>query len=530
MITKPKLTPAELLDEMAHQVDAAIYDGDFWLSVNMPSKNWIYLVDLDNDYFRGQFKEVYTEFLNNFLSEQDDQWCVVFCDRDRAHATELNLRRAIVDATEALKANSSFGNRVENVFAGIDEHKVDLPPEIDYTNKHCIIIVALSLHIDLIDRLREALETRGATVTHILTVVEREARGREIFETERKLTLIPMLVWQQGSESLTVTSVLRNPAYTQYHHYFQPGYIDLDELLRKFPPRETSKLRNKLWELQDKIKNDPLYQKAEKIVRGIDALYERHGQIELVDTETIQKWVVERLAPDEFKTMAKISFAAWATPERLKGEGVPHINLANDKMGDRAVEIAKEQGIKAVRLLDLGAGTLGTVNRVATKLSAEGYPISINAVEFTPELLTIAQERKTEIEAKLEGCIITIYPEEMLSFTSREPDNSYHFITISYAIHHLHPDEQIALMRQMYRCLRPGGACLIADPQEGKSKFNRETLLREEPEAVFAKFSSPEECLANLKTVSFEADDKNNGILLKDDEYLGFLVCARKPH
>ncbi len=508
------------LEVMSKHVDAAIYKGEFWLSVNRPSDYWIFLEMLDkNSDFKGGLKMLFKVFFDQFFSKHPGKWCVVFCREQFTEITELDLREAILEGIQDKPD-------VSHAFVGLDREKIYYVEDIEakLPGSNCIIVLALSLHLHLIRRLKREFERRGAKVSHVFTVIERERVSRPVLEAEG-LVLIPAMVWQQDADELTVSSVLEHKELQKYHPYFSPGnYISLEELLKECLEHKPSRLHQNLAYLRDKI-SEELYRKAERVIRGIDCLYEVHNGITEFDTENIQYWLLNevKLTPQEFKDMAVASFGVWANPDRLEGDGIPHINLANDTMGEKIVEAAREIK-REVQILDLGSGTLGTVQRVAKQLEKAGIAARFNAVEFTPELLNFAEKKRPKVVS--ERIDIMIRPKEMLAFVTESSVEEYHFVTMSYALHHLHPDEQKILMQEVLRCLKPGGLFLIADPQEGKSEFNRKTLAREEPEGVFAIFSSPQQLVEKLTEVGFE----DVQILLEDpDKYTGFLVCGVKP-
>ncbi|MBX0328222.1 class I SAM-dependent methyltransferase [Oscillochloris sp. ZM17-4] len=266
-----------------------------------------------------------------------------------------------------------------------------------------------------------------------------------------------------------------------------------------------------------------LYTKTALIVRAIDGLFATYGSLERYHAEWIQGWVLEQLTPAEFKEMAQIVFQSWVTPERLEGPGIPHIHKANDAIGAAIVAYAKRTRWP-LHVLDLGAGTLGTTGHIAARLAQAGMAAHISAVEFTPALLAIAGERAARINQQAAAIQVAIINADMVGYLSQAESASVDFVTCSYALHHLHPTDQLATISAAYRCLRPGGAFLIADPQEGKSDFNLKVLLCEEPEAVFAIFSSPEQMAARLRETGFAPVE----VLLRDDEhYTGYAVAGR---
>jgi ubiquinone/menaquinone biosynthesis C-methylase UbiE len=265
-----------------------------------------------------------------------------------------------------------------------------------------------------------------------------------------------------------------------------------------------------------------LYAKAVRIVHAIEGLFEQYGELKRDHAEWIQGWVLESLDRAEFKRMAQIIFERWATPERLEGSGIPHIHKANDAIGDKIVQLARPGRLN---ILDLGTGTLGSVTRVLDKLERAGIGARFQGVEFTPALLTVAHDRAAQLNQQARGCRVEIVAADMHTYMRDVATASVDFITCSYAFHHLHPDDQLDLARHIYRCIVSQGAFLLADPQEGKSDFNLKVLLREEPEAVFAAFSSPEGMAERLKHAGFPAVQ----VLLRDDTgYTGYALAALK--
>jgi SAM-dependent methyltransferase len=120
---------------------------------------------------------------------------------------------------------------------------------------------------------------------------------------------------------------------------------------------------------------------------------------------------------------------------------------------------------------------------------------------------------------------IRVIDADMQTYLQGIESDGVDFITSSYAIHHLHPEDQLDLAKNAHRCIKSGGAFLLADPQEGKSDFNLKVLHREEPEGVFAAFSSPESMTERLTLAGFSTVQ----VLIRDDtNYTGFALAAIK--
>jgi 2-polyprenyl-3-methyl-5-hydroxy-6-metoxy-1,4-benzoquinol methylase len=266
--------------------------------------------------------------------------------------------------------------------------------------------------------------------------------------------------------------------------------------------------------------------KAQRIIDGMLRIWERNGgHFVRDDAETIQSLVLSELSPADFKEIAKLSFGNWATPTRLAGPGLPHLNRINQRMGVQVADLAKAHGLKRIRMLDLGAGLLSTTEGVAQAVADQGASLDVTAVDATPALMQAAETQRKRLLAQHPHLKIDLHLEDMLEHIRGAPDRSFDVVTISFAIHHLHPAEQVALVREAWRVLQAPGAFLVADPQEGKSDFNLKTLIYEEPEAIFAAFTSPDGMRQMLEDAGFSPVTA----LVRDDTgYEGYAVCGEK--
>jgi ubiquinone/menaquinone biosynthesis C-methylase UbiE len=177
----------------------------------------------------------------------------------------------------------------------------------------------------------------------------------------------------------------------------------------------------------------------------------------------------------------------------------------------------------SIVLLDLGAGLLGTTESIAEALVPLGLDLEITAVDSSPELLEAAHYKKEKLLGNYQNFRLKVLGSDMLDYLRAAPSGSADFITCAFAIHHLHPVDQLALLVEARRVLKASGKLFIADPQEGKSDFNLKVLIYEEPEAIFAAFTSPESMHNMMKDAGFNAIE----VLMRDDsDYQAYVICG----
>lgn len=271
---------------------------------------------------------------------------------------------------------------------------------------------------------------------------------------------------------------------------------------------------------------------------GVLALQEwrkQHGEIglQVPDADLIQDWVLNNFHPDEFPKIAEVAFKGWG--ERLTDKPIPHIAQANAWSAEK-VSTHLLQGEKNGLLhVDLGVGTGSTALAHREAYKAAGLNVKIIGVEITPTLVEMARRRTGE----------EVYEANALDWLREQPDVSVDVITMVYAIHHLHREQQRELMRLAYLKLKPNGVFVIADPT-GRSRFNLEILDVKEPEAVIADFQpsvvalaeqlqdigfsipfSPNETevVTSIGEVKVESTEQGN---ILDQGTLGYVVVAIK--
>ncbi|HPE15901.1 MAG TPA: class I SAM-dependent methyltransferase [Oscillospiraceae bacterium] len=119
-------------------------------------------------------------------------------------------------------------------------------------------------------------------------------------------------------------------------------------------------------------------------------------------------------------------------------------------------------------VLDLGFGT----GALAGRLYEAGHPIS--GVDFSEKMAASARKRMPDAELIVYDFARGLPP----AFSARRFD----FILSTYAVHHLDPGQQTALLRALSAHLLPGGAVLLGDVAFG-TRAEEAACRREAAEA-----------------------------------------------
>ncbi|KKP60346.1 MAG: Methylase involved in ubiquinone/menaquinone biosynthesis [Candidatus Roizmanbacteria bacterium GW2011_GWA2_34_18] len=281
--------------------------------------------------------------------------------------------------------------------------------------------------------------------------------------------------------------------------------------------------------------SEDLASRAEQVFTGVLALRNYRVSLgedglQVPDADTIQKWVQQLIRPEEFPMFVPPAFSGWV--ERLTDQPIPHIAQANQFIAERITGHLKKRGLKKVKGVDLGAGTGATMIAVSESLHEQGIEVDLKGVDLTPKLAKIARAR-TGKEVDVANA---------LDWLEKQEDGSLDFITMVYAIHHLHYSEQLKLQQLALKKLKKYGIFAIADPT-GRSKFNLQNLDINEPEAVMACFRPDvDEVIESLERFhvvtknetpgkmlvnSFGVESDMNGDVL-DQGTLGYALLAVK--
>ncbi len=104
-------------------------------------------------------------------------------------------------------------------------------------------------------------------------------------------------------------------------------------------------------------------------------------------------------------------------------------------------------------VLDAGCGPGSLALRAKTLTGAPGKVYGIDA---SPEMIEVARREamKKRLEVDFQNAVIEALP---------IPDNSLDVVVSRLVIHHLPNDLKLKGFKEMYRVLKPGGYCLIAD-------------------------------------------------------------------
>lgn len=125
----------------------------------------------------------------------------------------------------------------------------------------------------------------------------------------------------------------------------------------------------------------------------------------------------------------------------------------------------------AVDILDLGAGT-GLLSAVIL----EAFPNAhLTLVDASPEMLDLARDRFAVTAGRVEF-VVADYAHEL-------PEREFDAVVSALSIHHLADADKLALWREIFRVLRPGGVFVNADQVLGETAEEdalfREAWLRE---------------------------------------------------
>lgn len=226
-----------------------------------------------------------------------------------------------------------------------------------------------------------------------------------------------------------------------------------------------------------------LFEKAELILMGIHKLIHLRTSLQELprvlrsDAGIVQGWVESLISGEEMRRMAEAIFPDWQRRLEEAPKFVPHIAQANKWMAGMVVEKLGAGTETTLTYVDLGIGTGGTYNTVTEALREAGKEVAGIGVELTPEL---AERARKLTDA-------TIVKDDMLEYLRGQDDNSVDLITIGYAAHHLPSADQAELIGLAYCVLKDGGILALSDPT-GRSDYNLEVLLINEPEGIFASF------------------------------------------
>ena len=107
------------------------------------------------------------------------------------------------------------------------------------------------------------------------------------------------------------------------------------------------------------------------------------------------------------------------------------------------------RGTQARNVLDIGCGT----GVLGAKLCAAG--VEVTGLDFSPEMLKIARERMPEARL-IQWDFSKGLPEKI-------EKQGFDAVVCTYALHHLSDEAKAALLREMEKCVKPGGRILIGD-------------------------------------------------------------------
>lgn len=226
---------------------------------------------------------------------------------------------------------------------------------------------------------------------------------------------------------------------------------------------------------------------------------------------------------------------SWATYQKILQFN--HLNH-NEIIAAFAQEVQAFDG-HDITVLDIGVGDAWLPSKL---FSLPGMPTRCRrfiGVDTTGEALSIARGT-----ANIPASDIEFIQSDMSDYMRACPANTFNIIMSSYAIHHLDNDGKAALLKDVYRCLKPGGVILWGDVYNNvigatrdeimvrwKEVFmNYQGLTDEERQEIFTHVSTydmPED----LPSMHSILEGAGFGDLKRcyDDGFYTVVLSARKP-
>ena len=115
-------------------------------------------------------------------------------------------------------------------------------------------------------------------------------------------------------------------------------------------------------------------------------------------------------------------------------------------VGERPQAEPTRQASRAVTVLDVGTGAADIPAALIGRARRAGWPLDVTAIDSRPEILTEAVASAPTL-AQVPGLRLSVGDGRLLSAA----DRSYDVVHSSMVVHHLEPDEAVAMLREMAR-------------------------------------------------------------------------------
>ncbi|MBA4494831.1 methyltransferase domain-containing protein [Paenactinomyces guangxiensis] len=121
--------------------------------------------------------------------------------------------------------------------------------------------------------------------------------------------------------------------------------------------------------------------------------------------------------------------------------------------------------------LEIGVGT----GNLSARFVSRGY--TMKGIDQSKEMLKVCRQKVPALETRIGNFLAIPYP-----------DQSFHFVVTSYALHHLTDDQKMMALEEMNRVLKPGGRICILDlmfeDEAARSAYLKGWLARGKEEVV----------------------------------------------
>lgn len=203
------------LQNLKKWVKKITYPGEFLLSVNKFSDSWLYMVEFNDKEVRPLASQILQQVLSRYLSKHTEPH-VLFCSEFGSLSEDEFATADVVNkAFRGLGHDSLSFERYWEPEIGV----IGLDAEA-FKGKRAIGFFVLSIHVDFLLDIIAKIREVGGEVTTLITIIERDDVGREMFAAQG-VDLIPFILFNADKKELTTVLERSEATYTAYHFLFE---------------------------------------------------------------------------------------------------------------------------------------------------------------------------------------------------------------------------------------------------------------------------------------------------------------------